>query len=138
MKHFAKMVAVSLAVLALGVAQLLGLSRGYFCECTGNVIAEPVAECESGHCHAPCGSDEKKPGDSCPGHSVAAQKLQAQAVSGAATFPAPVLVAVPFDFNGCALPQLVGTQISGPRAAKVIGASPPTAAWIVRSVVLLV
>ncbi len=84
-----------LVLLALGWAQVFGMSRGYVCDCTGE--AEIIA---FDHCHGPHGEtchDENDPlhhdcGDDTQEHTPLKEPVQAkQLAAQMSSFPAPVL-----------------------------------------------
>ena len=145
MSRFAKQLLMLLAVLAVGTAQVFGISRGFLCECSGEPVPVESADCETAHCHP--GSEHHDHDHDCPGDEPQEHQHKAASESIKLVTPAPLTFDLPMVVE-CDLSEMIArcVQLSRETAEHDAalsppddtGNGPPAAIMVAETVVMLV
>lgn len=146
-----------LVMVAVGLSHLLGVSRGFWCECTPvprmvSAVACVASECHPHHDHDGGGGEDGGPGVSPDDHHHAPpcdhghehrevrEFLRTTAVAAAITLPAPVV----HDLPASMLLMMQRSEMRftvvrpGSRSGWPSDGSPPMPVWVARTMVMVV
>ena len=147
MTSFAKHLFAALAILAIGTAQVFGITRGFLCECSGEPVQVESALCEAEQCHPGSGHHDHDHGQDCPGNDHQEHRHEKASESIMLVTPAPVTFDLPMVVE-CDLSEILARcmQLSREMAEHQAelrppddtGGTPLAAIMVARTMVMLV
>ena len=142
MRHAAKFLLMMLTVLAVGAAQVWGITRGYVCDCSGEPVEVESSVCEAAACHPGHDheDDESDGPDHQHQHEEATESIQLLPVTPL-TYEMPALVEMD-SFEILSRGVLLARELAEHRAELKppddTGGNPPASELVAQTVVMLV